>query len=164
MANNDEETVTIEMSENMTQVLGFSLHEALSKLAGENGFTPFTVVLSGENLSIEEQEGDNPDECRANAQHTLEVDPASVDGYAFVYDGYVQIDEAGNDTRDAIIIECAEVDDAEATVLCYFYDNEVLSSFLASGDEEDAEDVAAEDLAVVGTTDSLIPEDYRVVD
>lgn len=161
MAPADDGTTTVEMSENLMQAVGYAFQEAMSKLADGSELQPFTVILNGENLTIEEHDGEDDDECRASAQRAINVDPASVDGYAYAYDGFIQTGLDPDDTQDAIIVECAEYDDDHATVLCKIYDQEALEEFTrrqAAGEESLQVD---DGMYVIGEIESMIPEDFR---
>ncbi len=150
MVETDEDRQVVELNEDLEKVILYAFNEAEEKLSADDGLVPFTIVMSGDNLTIEEHGGENPDEWRASARRALVGDPASVDGYVFVYDGYVELEDAENGSQDAIILEFAEPDDETATVLCRLY-------------SETGEGVfeVEEEIAVVGENDSLYPLDYH---
>lgn len=152
MVEADDGRQVVELNEDLEKVILYALNEAEEKLSAEEGLVPFTVVISGENLTIEEHGGENPEEWRASARQALVGDPASVDGYVFVYDGYVELEDAENGSQDAIILEFAEPDDEAATVLCRLYSQTGEGAFEVE-----------EEIAVVGENDSLYPLDYHPV-
>ena len=151
MAELEEDQEIIEISEDMQKVIFYAFDEAEKKLGAVDGLVPFTVILSGENLTIEEHSGESAEECRDSARRAIELDPASVDGYVFAYDGYVEPEEGEEDEMDAIILEYAEADMDEALVLCRLY-----------AEAEDGGFAVEEEIAIAGEVDSFIPEDYRI--
>lgn len=154
MAENTEETIELEMSENVQQMVMYAFDEAAQKI-NEGILNPFTIILKGENLTIEEHDGDDPDEYRASAAKAILRDAEVLDGYAFAYDGFVELD-GEDEARDAIVLEYAEIDSDIATVLCMFYDTvDEDGTTLVKVDEQ---------IAVVGEAESLIPEEYRAIE
>lgn len=151
MAELEEGQEIIEISEDMQKVIFYAFDEAEKKLGGEDGLIPFTVILSGENLTIDEHSGNSAEECRESARLAIEADPASVDGYVFAYDGYVEPEDGEEgEEMDAIILEYAEADMDEALVLCRLYEL----------DDEGYH--VEEEVAIAGEVESFIPEDYRI--
>jgi hypothetical protein len=146
----DDNQEVIELSEDLQKVVLYAFDEAEAKLGGEEGLIPFTIVMSGENLAIDEHGGESAEECRESARKAVALDPASVDGYVFVYDGYIEPEDDPDNMLDAIILEFAEPDSEYATVLCKLYTDDGEGNF--DVDEE---------IAIAGEVESFIPFEYR---
>ncbi|MCL1879589.1 MAG: hypothetical protein FWF71_03065 [Actinomycetia bacterium] len=100
------------------QAVFFALDEAAMKLEEDGGFEPFLVVVCGDELNIEEQEGNDDETIFASARQTLFQMERLADSYVFAYDGFVEMDEG---TNDAVIVEWARKGDDEASVLAWLY-------------------------------------------
>ncbi|MCL2883089.1 MAG: hypothetical protein FWF30_01285 [Coriobacteriia bacterium] len=96
----------------------FALDEAATKVEEEGTFDPFLVVLQGEELFVEEQDGEEEEEIYESAKQTLFEMELLADAYVFCYDGYVDLDEG---THDAILVEWARKDSPSAQVLAWLY-------------------------------------------
>lgn len=115
------EEETMEISDALEKVAKFAFEEARQKLEEAGEFTPFTVMLEGENLFVETHPGDDADECYGSAQNTILAASAAVENYVFCYDGYVDLDDG---EHDAIIVEAAEKGDDVAYALALTYELE----------------------------------------
>jgi len=96
----------------------FALDEAATKIEDEGSFDPFLVILQGEELFVEDQEGEEEEEIYESARQTLYQMELLADAYVFCYDGYVDLDEG---THDAILVEWARKGSASAQVLAWLY-------------------------------------------
>ena len=90
-----------DIPEIVEKVILFALEEGKEKLNQGNDLVPFTSLVVRDNLFIETHPGDEPEQCFAEARHTVEG-ARGADAYAFCYDGYIEIDDG---TKDAIIAE-----------------------------------------------------------
>ncbi|MCL2339297.1 MAG: hypothetical protein FWC59_00105 [Actinomycetia bacterium] len=99
----------------------FAFDEASTKLETEGGFEPFLVTMRGEELFVEELEGDDEADIIAAAHQTVTEMTVLINAYIFTYDGYVDLEEG---TGDAIILEYARKGEAEAQVLAWLYETQ----------------------------------------
>lgn len=114
----DEED-TVEISDSLEKIALYAFDEAKQKLEEAGEFTPFTIMLEGENLYIETHPGDTPEECNLSASKTIVSAQQAIESYVFCYDGFVDLDDG---EHDAIIAEAAEREDETAHALCVLYD------------------------------------------
>lgn len=112
------EEETVEISDSLEKIALYAFDEAQQKLEEAGDFTPFTVLLQGENLYIETQPGDDAPECFESARKTVLAAQDAVESYVFCYDGYVDLDEG---EHDAIIAEAADRGQDQAYALCLLY-------------------------------------------
>jgi len=122
----DKDTaVVVELDENndLDKLVLYALSEAAEKLEQAGELEPFTVVLHGEDLFVENHPGEDVVECFNSAAATVKLLVPVMSAYVFAYDGYVSTDEG---TRDAIIAERGKPGDemAEAFALLYTLDEE----------------------------------------
>lgn len=113
-----EEQETLEMDEVLEKVINYCAEEAKEMLAQAGRFDPFTVVVEGENMHIENHQGDTPDEIRESAKTAVATASSFATHYCFCFDGYIDTDQG---KLDAIIIEAAERDQEEAFVVVSLY-------------------------------------------
>lgn len=145
MAEEDFETgevEAIEMDEVLEKVINYCAEEAKEKLAQTGTFEPFTVVVEGDNMHIENFPGDDPEKIREEARVAVATASSFADYYCFCFDGYVDTD-AGN--YDAIIIEAAAREDDHAMAVVCLY---------KEGDSGDGSLVFDEGLAYVSDTET----------
>ena len=109
---------TLEMDEVLEKVISYCAEEAKEKLAQVGAFEPFTVIVEGDNMHIENHPGEDPEFIRANARIAVATASSFADYYCFCYDGFVDTD-AGD--LDAIIIEAAARDQEEAFAIVNLY-------------------------------------------
>lgn len=95
-----------------------ALDEASSKLDEHGFFEPFIIIVEGDDLQIEELDGDEEDEIVAAARMTAMQMRASSDAYILTYDGFVDLDDGRS---DAIIVEYARTGEQQADVLAWLY-------------------------------------------
>jgi hypothetical protein len=88
----------------------------LLEQAGE--FEPFTIIVSGEELFVEEHPGETEEESYESARRTVYQMERLSDAYAFCYDGYVDLDDG---VSDAIIVEYARKGDEVAAAVVKLY-------------------------------------------
>ncbi len=137
-----DEQETLEMDEVLEKVISYCAEEAKEKLAQAGSFEPFTVVVEGDNMHIENHPGDNPEEIRSNARVAVATASSFASYYTFTYDGFVDTD-AGE--LDAIVIEAAARDDEEAMAIVNLY---------RVDESGDGSIVFEDELAYVGETES----------
>jgi hypothetical protein len=95
-----------------------ALDEASSKLEEQGDFEPFIIIVQGDDLHIEELDGDEEDEIVAFARMTALQMQASSEAYILAYDGFVDLDDGRS---DAIIVEYARTGEQQADVLAWLY-------------------------------------------
>jgi hypothetical protein len=122
----------------------YALEQGAEKLGQAEGFDPFTILIDGEELYLEEHPGESEEVSRASARRTVYQMERLCDAYVFCYDGYVELadgaDEDGEDgdtgdtgevnggadtedagTRDALIAEYASKGDEQAPIVALMY-------------------------------------------
>ena len=137
-----DEQGTLEMDEVLEKVISYCAEEAKEKLAQTGSFEPFTIVVEGDNMHIENHPGDDPEEIRANAKVAVATASGFADYYCFCYDGFVDTD-AGE--LDAIIVEAAAREDDEAMAIVNLY---------RVDDSADGSITFEDELAYVGETET----------
>jgi hypothetical protein len=106
-------------SEQITsRALLYAFDQGVEMLEQSGEFEPFTIIISGEELFIEEQPGENPDESYASARRTVYQMERLSDAYLFCYDGYVELDAGPS---DALIVEWANKGDENAQIIIKLY-------------------------------------------
>jgi hypothetical protein len=79
---------------------------------------PFTILIEGEELYIEEHPAESEEESYASARRTVYQMERLCDAYVLCYDGYVNLEEG---TSDALVIEYAHREDAQAQTIIRLY-------------------------------------------
>jgi hypothetical protein len=102
----------------LERVILYALEEGTEKLEQSGAFDPFTILIKGEELFVEEHLGENKEQSYASARRTVYQMERLCDAYVFCYDGYVTFDDG---TNDALVIECANKGDEKAQVITKFY-------------------------------------------
>ena len=115
---NIDEQETVEMDEVLEKVINYCCEEAKEKLAQTGSFEPFTVVVEGDNMHIENFPGDDPEKIREEARVAVATASSFADYYCFCFDGFVDTD-AGS--FDAIIVEAAAREDDHAMAIVCLY-------------------------------------------
>ncbi len=113
-----EETSEQTLDEVLEKVLFFALDEAVQKQEQGGVVVPFTVLVKGDDLCIENHPGDTVEECFDSAEMTVFKNAFMVDAYVFCYDGFIDLDDG---EHDAIILEAATKDDEEAQAYAFTY-------------------------------------------
>jgi hypothetical protein len=126
------------------KIVLYALDEACTKLEQMGEFPPFTVVLEGEDLHIEEHFGDDVDDCFNSAKQTIFQMSELGDAYVFAYDGYVEGDD---ETMDAVIVERGIKGEEAGTAFAVIY-------HVGEGDEPIEFD---EEICILGDVPSLFP-------
>jgi hypothetical protein len=114
------EEIVGELSEDdpVERAVFYSLDEAAQKLEEQGDFDPMLIIVQGEEIHVDEPDGDDEETIIAAAQKTVYQMAKVADAYVFVYDGFVDLDD---DSSDAIIVEYARKGDSEAQVLAWLY-------------------------------------------
>lgn len=87
----------------------------------ENGvLVPFSGILVGNQMFIEQHDGKSPRDCFAMAQHAIEGAKGAV-AYGFCYDGYIDTSEG---RKDAVIAEGGMAGDPKGHAIGYIYEIE----------------------------------------
>lgn len=128
-----EEEETLELDEVLEQVVAYAVDEAKESLIQTGEFTPFTIVVEGDNLHIESFPGDDPESIRANARDQVKTASSFATHYAFCYDGFIETD---GPTLDAIVVECAQRDQENAfAIVCIYQEDDSGEGTLTFEDE-----------------------------
>ncbi len=90
-----------ELPDLLEKVLIFALEEMKEKLEQGQDIIPFSCLVVKDNLFMESHPGDTPEQCFADARHTVEG-ARGAEAYAMGYDGYIETDEG---VKDALIAE-----------------------------------------------------------
>ena len=97
----------------------YALDEAATKLDEQGAFEPFLIILQGEEMFIEELEGDDEEEIFASARRSVFQMDNIAEAYVLTYDGFVDLEDGPS---DSILLEYAARDDATAKVLAWLYE------------------------------------------
>lgn len=127
----------------------FALDEAAEQLEQSNGVEPFTVLIKGEELFVEEHANKTEEESYASARRAVFQMEKLCNAYVFCYDGFVDLDSG---TSDALIAEFANKGDENGQVIVRLYSKE--------GEKLTVD----ETLYHVGDADSLFNESSVAVD
>ena len=121
--NNTASTTELDETKALDKIVLYALEEAREKLEQSGELEPFTIILHGENLHIENHPGEDVEECFNAASEAVERLAHVADAYVIAYDGYINIDD---ETRDAIIAERGKPGEetAEAFATLYTIDEE----------------------------------------
>ena len=96
-----------------------ALDEAAAKLDDHGDFEPSLIIVQGDDLHIEELDGDDEQAIVEMARQTVYQMSVVADAYILAYDGFVDLDDG---TSDAVIVEFARPAEAEAQVLGWLYE------------------------------------------
>ncbi|MDR1713236.1 MAG: hypothetical protein LBR39_03675 [Coriobacteriales bacterium] len=113
-----EETMELTDEKITDRVVFYAFDQAAEMLQEAGGFEPFTIILKGEDLFIEEHPGESVEECYDLARKEVFKMQLIAEAYAFCYDGFVELEDGPS---DAIIVERASKGDAQAEVLVVLY-------------------------------------------
>lgn len=113
--------IEMEMGETLDGAIRCACEEAKQRISQTDGFVPFTVLASGDEVTVETHPGEDVTECVSSARQAIMSAEDSVEAYVYCYDGYVEYDDS---KEDAAILECAERGDEEAAVLGLTYSYE----------------------------------------
>jgi|GEM_PF-610741 len=150
----DDETVIVDiegaelapqtLDEMMEKVIFFALDQAVQTQEQGGVVVPFTVLVKGDDLCVENHPGDTVEECFQSAENTVFASALLVDAYVFCYDGFVDLSDG---EHDAIILEAAHKDDDAAQAYAFTYE------------EQEDKLVYGEALLGVGETESFFKAD-----
>ncbi len=112
------EQESLEMDEVLEKIVFYSLDEAKGKLEEDGECAPFTVVVSGEQMFVENYPDEGVEMCRANAEANVKTASTFASHYAFCYDGFLETNQGA---LDAIIVEAADCDMEQAYVIGLLY-------------------------------------------
>ncbi len=110
---------SLEMDETLEKILFYCLDEAKQKLEQDNECAPFTLVVNGDQMLIENYPDEDVQTCRANAEANIRTASSFGSHYAFCYDGFLETNQGA---LDAIIVECAQRDMEKAYVIGLLYE------------------------------------------
>lgn len=114
-----QEQESLEMDETLEKILFYCLDEAKQKLEQDGECAPFTLVVNGDQMLIENYPDEDVQTCRANAEANIRTASSFGSHYAFCYDGFLETNQGA---LDAIIVECAQRDMEQAYVIGLLYE------------------------------------------
>lgn len=112
------EQESLEMDDILEKITFYSFDEAKKHIAEEGSVTPFTVVVQGDEMFVEEYPEEDVVTCRKNAEANVKSSSSFSTHYAFCYDGFLMTD---NGQLDALIVECAQRDMEKAYTIALLY-------------------------------------------
>ncbi|MDR2672356.1 MAG: hypothetical protein LBC35_03535 [Coriobacteriales bacterium] len=101
-AKNPADSAQLDDSDRADQLRYYALGEAKQRLEQNTDFEPFTALLHGENIHVENHPGADVLECLESAVRAVTTLSHVAEAYAFAYSGYVNTNEG---SRDALIVE-----------------------------------------------------------
>ena len=113
------EQESLEMDETLEKIVFYCLDEARGRLEADGECAPFTVVVNGDQMFVENYPDEDVETCRANAQANVKTASSFASHYAFCYDGFL---ETNRGALDAIIVEAADRDMEQAYVIGLLYE------------------------------------------
>ncbi|MDR0347269.1 MAG: hypothetical protein LBH56_02715 [Coriobacteriales bacterium] len=96
----------------------YALEQAAEALSQAGSFEPFTILIDGEELFIEEQPGNSEEDSYASARRAIYQMERICNAYVFCYDGYVDLEDGAS---DAVVAEFANKGDEKAQVVVMMY-------------------------------------------
>ncbi len=122
-----EKEERIEIPFVLENVLRYCLKDARERMEKGEEIAPFSALAAGETLFMEEHSFDTPDECFADARHTVE-NARGAAAYGLCYDGFI---ETPTGKRDALIAQGGVPGDpyGHAIGLLYTVDSEGVPTF-----------------------------------
>lgn len=138
VAESEARDYTVEEALDQAVIYAFNEATQILEQGGPEALTPFSVMVEGDELYVENHPGEDARECFESAQRSIYAMQLKIDSYAFCYDGYVELDD---ETKDAIIVEAAKVGDESAHAYARLYtlvddgaeDGEAVSGASADG-------------------------------
>jgi len=108
----------LDSAEILERTILYAFEQASEMLEQGGGFDPFTILIKGEELFIEDQPGDTEEESYDSARRTIFQMGELCDAYIFCYDGFVELDDGPS---DAVIVEHANRGDEQAQIIVCLY-------------------------------------------
>jgi hypothetical protein len=102
----------------LERVILYALEQGTEKLEQSGDFDPFTILIEGEELFIEEHPGESEEQSYASARRTVYQMERLCNAYVFCYDGYVTLEDG---TSDALVVEYANKGDEQAQIIVRMY-------------------------------------------
>jgi hypothetical protein len=96
----------------------YALEQAVEMLGQSGTLEPFTILIEGEELYLEDHPGENEEQSYASARRTVYQMERLCNAYVFCYDGYVDLEDGRS---DALIVEYANKGDEAAQVIIRMY-------------------------------------------
>jgi hypothetical protein len=108
----------LDTEEILERTVLYALEQGAEKLAQSDGFEPFTILIEGEELYIEEQPGETEEQSYASARRAVYQMEQLCNAYVFCYDGFVDLEDG---TSDALVAEYARKGDEQAQIIVQLY-------------------------------------------
>lgn len=113
-----QQSGTLELDEVLQKIVFYCIDEARNTLVDGEELIPFTVVVEGDQMFVENYPAEDVVTCRANAQANVKSASTFSTYYAFCYDGFLMTDQG---QVDSIIVECAQRDMKQAYAIGLLY-------------------------------------------
>jgi hypothetical protein len=108
----------LDTEEILERTVLYALEQGTEKLEQSGGFEPFTILIEGEELYIEEQPGETEEQSYAAARRAVYQMERLCNAYVFCYDGFVDLEDG---TSDALVAEFARKGDEKAQIVVRLY-------------------------------------------
>ncbi len=95
--NNIDSELEIELNEDDQKILFYALDDAKNKLIKEGAFSPFSIILAGEDLFFDTYSSADVDACFEASAEAVNAIAHIADSYVFCYDGYIDTDDGQKD-------------------------------------------------------------------
>ena len=114
----EEEEQSLEMDEILEKIVFYCFDEARGKLDAGEDVVPFTVVVEGDQMFVENYPEEDVETCRANAMANVKSASTFASHFAFCYDGFLMADDG---QIDAIVVECATREMEQSYIIALVY-------------------------------------------
>lgn len=108
----------LELDDVLEKIVFYSFDLAKRELEEADACTPFTVVVQGDEMFVEEYPAADVVSCRKSAEANVKSSSSFSTHYAFCYDGFLMTDDG---QVDALIVECAQRDMEKALMIALIY-------------------------------------------
>jgi hypothetical protein len=102
----------------LERAIRYALEQGAQALEQDGVLDPFTVLIEGEELYLEDHPGDSEEQSYASARRTIYQMERLCNAYLFCYDGYVDLEDGRS---DALVVEYAHKGDLEAQIIVRMY-------------------------------------------
>ncbi len=113
------ESGTLEMSETLAKVVAYCLGEARMKIEDGSGVVPFSVIVKGDDMYIEEFPGEDVVASRRKAEDAIRAASDVATDYGLCYDGFLNSNQG---QIDAVLVEAGNRDMDHSLVIGLIYE------------------------------------------
>lgn len=111
---------TTEITDVLKMIVQRTLDMAADKMEKGEDLVPFTALVAGEDIFLEQHDAPTPEEIYAKARREVQG-ARGASAYALCYDGYLELEDG---VKDAIVAEAGLPGESEAYAFGYIYDDE----------------------------------------